>query len=287
MQAEHEGGISEEDTTDDEAMHSRTSEHTVSINRPQSSHSSHRYRTPTTNSALLSSSAVPPSQPQGLKTLSAFGGLTSTSSPSFPQPYVEQAPLRDVPSSPSQLVYRQPPSARPYSLSAVGLPHRPPSRLALERAIESIQTQLAAVSERIGIMESHPFVTQPFVSSPGPSRSPPAFAGSGSLNGARDIIPWDLDEMGLWAIAFNALARVLRMLRQFAIFLANSEGRSPTFLVLWRLFLDLSFILCTLAFIKTVWKRTGVRRREVNAAIRALWWAIVGKTPARGIDRGT
>jgi hypothetical protein len=70
------------------------------------------------------------------------------------------------------------------------------SRLALERAIDSIQTQLAAVSERIGIMESHHFVTQPFASSPGPSRSPPGFAGNGSLNCACNIIPWDLDEMG-------------------------------------------------------------------------------------------
>lgn len=285
LQAEHEGSLSEEETTDDEAMHSRASEQTAAINRPQSSLSSQRYRTPGTSSALLSTPAVPASQPQGLEILSAFGGPTSGSS--FPQAYVEQAAPRDVASPPSQSVYRRPPSARPHALSAAGLPHRPPSRLALERAIENIQTQFAALSERIELMESHSFGTQPFASSPGPSRSSPTFAGCGSPNGTRDIIPWGLDEMGLWAIVFRALARVLRTLRQFAIFLAKTEGRSPTFVVLRRLCLDISFILCMLSLIKTVWRRTGVRRREVNAAIRALWWAIVGRKPTRSMtDRG-
>jgi hypothetical protein len=261
-------------------MHSRASEQTVAINRPHSSHSSHRYRTPGTSSALLSPSAIPASQPQGLETQSAFGGTMSTLSSSFAQPSVEQATPRDIGLPPNQFVSRRSLSARPHPLSA-------PSQLALERAIERIQTQLAALSERIGIMESQSFVIQPLTSSPGPSRSSPVFAGRGSPNGARDIIPFDLDEMGLWAIVFRGLARVLRTLRQFAMLLANGEGRSPTFIVLRRLFLDLSFIFCTLALIKMVWRRTGVRRREIKAAIRVLWWAIVGKTPARSmVDRG-
>jgi hypothetical protein len=286
LQDGHEGRSSEEETTDDEAMHSRASEQTAAIKRPQSSHSSHRYRTPGTSSALLSTPAVPASQPQGLETQSAFGGPASTSS-SFLQPNVEQALPRDVASPPSQFVYRRPPSVRPHSLSAVGHYHRPPSQLALEQTIESIQTQLAALSERIGIVESHSFVTQTFASSPGPSGSSPTFPGRGSPHGARNIVPRDLDEMGLWAIVFKGLARVLRTLRQLAIFLTNTEGRSPTFVVLRRLFLDLSFILCTLALIKMVWRRTVVRRREVSGAIRALWWAIVGKTQARSLaDRG-
>jgi hypothetical protein len=263
-------------------MHSRASEQTAAINRPHSSHSSNRYRTPGTSSAVLSPPAIPASQPQGLETLSAFGGNTSSLSSSFAQPYAEQATPRDIGLPTSQFVSRRSESlsARPHSLSA-------PSQLALERAIERIQTQLAALSERIGIMESQSFVTQPFTSSPGPSRSSPVFAGRGSPNGARDIIPFDLDEMGLWAIVFRGLARVLRTLRRFAMLLANGEGRSPTFVVLRRLFLDLSFIFCTLALIKMVWRRTGVRRREIKSAIRVLWWAIVGKTPARSmVDRG-
>jgi hypothetical protein len=89
--------------------------------------------------------------------------------------------------------------------------------------------------------------------------------------------------MGLWAIVFKGMARVLASLRQIAEFLSDSEGRSPTFVVVRRLFLDLSFIICTLALAKTVWRRTGVRRREVGVAIRALWCAVVGKTPARGM----
>ena len=90
--------------------------------------------------------------------------------------------------------------------------------------------------------------------------------------------------MGLWAIVFKGMARVLASLRQLAVFLSDNEGRSPTFVVIRRLFLDLSFILCTLALAKTVWRRTGVRRREVGAAIQALWWAVVGKTSARRME---
>ncbi|KAI0307357.1 acyl CoA binding protein-domain-containing protein [Multifurca ochricompacta] len=287
LQAQQESSTSEEETTDDEAMDLRPSEPTATINRPQSSLSSHRYRTPATSSALLSTPAVPASQPQGFETLSAFGPTPSTSLSSYPQPYAEQAVPRDATSPPSQSVYRRPPSARPHALAAAGLPHRPPSQLALERAIESVQMQLAALTERIETMESHSFSARPFASSPGPSRSSPTFPGRGSPNGARDIILWDRDEIGLWAVVFKTLARVLTSLRQFAIFLSNSEGRSPAFVVVRRLFLDLSFIFCTLALIKTVWRRTSMRRREINAAIRALWWAVVGKTPAKNMaDRG-
>jgi hypothetical protein len=288
LKAHHEGSSSEEETTDDEAMGS-SPQQTAAINRPQSSLSTHRYRTPGTSSTLLSTPGVPASQPQGVEILSAFGGPSTATLSSYPQTYAEQAASRDVASPHNQPIHRRPPSARPHALSAAGLPHRPPSRLALERAIESIQTQLAALSERIEIMESHSFITQPSGASPGPSRSSPTFVGGGSRspNGVRDVIHWDFDEMGLWAIVFKALGRMLKSLREFAIFLSNNEGRSPTFVVLRRLFLDLSFILCALTLIKTVWRRTGVRRRAVNAAMRALWWAIVGKTPARSMaDRG-
>jgi len=282
LKALHESTSSEEETTDDEAMGSMVSEQTAAINRPQSSHSTHRYRTPGASSTLLSTPGVPASQPQGLETLSAFGDPTFSP---YPQSYAEQAISRDAASLHNQPVHRRPPSARPHALSVAGLSHRPPSRLALERAIESIQTQLAALSERIEIMESRSFISQRLGSSPGPSRSSPTFAGSPSA--VRDAIPWDFDDMGLWAIVLKASARMLRSLREFAIFLSSNEGRSPTFVVLRRLFLDLSFILCTLTLIKTIWRRTGVRRRAVNAAMRALWWAIVGKTPARMVaDRG-
>ena len=282
LKAQHEGSTSEEETTDDEAMGSRASQETAAIIRPQSSHSTHRYRTPGTSSALLPTPGIPAAQPQGLETSSVFGDPSTVSLSSYPQPYAEQAVTRDQ-YGPS--VYRQPSSARSHPLPA-GFSHRPPSRVTLERAIESIQTQLAALSERIEIIESHSFVTQPLRSSPGPSRSSPTFAGSGSPNGVGDVISWNFDEMGLWAVVLKALARALRSAREFAICLSNSEGRSPTFVVFRRLFLDISFILCTLTLIKTVWRRTGVRRRAVNAAMRALWWALVGKTPRDMAERG-
>ncbi|KAF8505570.1 ACBP-domain-containing protein [Russula emetica] len=207
---QHEGSASEEETTDGEAIGSRASEKTAAINRPRSSLSADRYRTPGTSSALLSTPGVPALQPQGLETFSAFGGPSTTSLSSYPQPYTEQADSRDLmaPNGPS--AYRRPPSTRSHALSATGLSHRPPSRVALERAIESIQTQLAALSERIEIIESHSFSTQPLRSSPGPSRSSPTFAGS-SPNGVRDVISWDFNEMGLWAVViqiFSAYAEI-------------------------------------------------------------------------------
>ena len=286
MKAQHEGSASEEESTDDEAIGSRASEKTAAINRPQSSLSADRYRTPGASSVLLSTPGVPALQPQGLETFSAFGGPSTTSLPSYPQPYTEQAVPRDLIVSYGPSAYRRPPSTRPYALSAPGLSHRSPSRLALERAIENIQTQLAALSERVENIESHSFSTQPLRSSPGPSRSSPTFAGS-SPNGVRDIISWDFDEIGLWAVVLRSLARTMKLIREFAIFLSNNEGRSPTFVVLRRLFLDISFILCMLTLIKTVWRRTGARRRAVSAAMRALWWALVGRTPTRDMaDRG-
>ena len=286
MKAQYDGSASEEETTDDEAIGSRTSEKTAAINRPQSSPSADRYRTPGTSSAVLSTSGVPALQPQGLETLSVFGDPSTTSLSSYPQPYTEQAVPRDLmgPNGPS--AYRRPPSTRSHALSAAGVSHRPPSRLALERAIESIQTQLAALSERIEIIESHSFSAQPLRSSPGPSRSSPTFAGS-SPTSVRDVISWDYNEMGLWAVVFKSLTRMLKSIREFAILLSNNEGRSPTFVIFRRLFLDISFILCMLTLIKTVWRRTGVRRRAVSAAMQALWWALVGRTPTRDMaDRG-
>ncbi|KAI9448236.1 ACBP-domain-containing protein [Lactarius indigo] len=272
----HESSASEGESTDDETTDLGASEQTPDLNRPQSSLSSHRYGTPGASSTLWPTPAC-------LETLSAFGGSVSTS---YPQPSAEQAIPRDTASLPSRSTYRRPPSARPHALSATGLPHRPPSRIALERAIEIVQTQLAALSERIELVESHTSGTR-LASPPGLSRSSPTFPGRRSPSGSRDVTRWDFDEMGLWAIVFKGITRLLASLRQFALFLSDSEGRSPTFVVVRRLFLDLSFIICALALIKTVWRRTGVRRREVSRAVRALWWAVLGKAPARSMaDRG-
>src|SRR6266852_5252717 len=79
IKAQHDGSASEEETTDDEAIGSRASEKTAAINRPQSSLSADRYRTPGSSSALLPTSGVPALQPQGLETFSAFGGPSTTS----------------------------------------------------------------------------------------------------------------------------------------------------------------------------------------------------------------
>ena len=93
--------------------------------------------------------------------------------------------------------------------------------------------------------------------------------------------------MGMWSLVLQPLARVFRLFRQLMAFLANSDNRSPTFVVIRRLFLDISFVLCVLAAFKLSWRRSGVRRREVAAALQGLWRAIVGQqVPRHMVERG-
>ena len=93
--------------------------------------------------------------------------------------------------------------------------------------------------------------------------------------------------MGLWSYVLKALVRVVARGQQLVSFLADHEHRSPTLIVVRRLFLDLSFILCVLAVIRSLWRKSGVRRGEVALALRVLWRAVAGhKTPRIMVDQG-
>ncbi|OBZ76443.1 hypothetical protein A0H81_03813 [Grifola frondosa] len=111
--------------------------------------------------------------------------------------------------------------------------------------------------------------------------------GEGSPSDGRgEIARWDLDDMGMWSLVLNPLARAIATFRQLMGFLAHNENRSPTLIVVRRLFLDISFILCLLSVVKMAWRRSGMRRKEVLSALRVLWNAVLGhKRPRIMIDR--
>lgn len=264
--------------------------------RPQSSHSSRPYRTPMTSTLLVGSPPpmnVPMTQPHpGFQTQSAFAeSATLTPSPVYPTTsvsYPEQA--RSPPSEPVSSAHGYPPRGglrpqtqtpfRQYSLQS-GAPSRPASLPMLERAVESVQAHLAAITERLETLEGVLHHSSSSLTTSGlPSQRGSAF-GSG-----QDVVRWDVDDMGMWSLVLGPMARTFRLFRQLMTFLANSEGRSPTFVVVRRLFLDISFVLCFLVLFKAGWRRSGVRRREVIAALRGLWRAIVGhQLPRHMVDR--
>ncbi|CAL1701548.1 unnamed protein product [Somion occarium] len=263
------------------------------LNRPQSSLSSHRYRTPMA-SMLMTPPAhnmhVPSAQPMpSFETPSAFEGrLDSPSIPSsaYPTPTVSypgnlshssrtdlMSPPNPYPAHPG---YRPPFVGRPYSLQSGAVP-RPASRPVLERAIESVQVHLAALTERIEILEGLAHRSTASLSSHASARSPGRAGDRGSPAGGTDNDnPWDFDDMGMWAFVLKPLSRILAMFEQLRGFLARNENRSPTLVVIRRLFLDISFLLCVLAIAKLAWRRSGMRRKEVYAALGGLWRAILG-----------
>ena len=85
----------------------------------------------------------------------------------------------------------------------------------------------------------------------------------------------------MWSIVINPVTRAIAALRDLTVFFARNENRSPTMIIVRRLFLDVSFLVCVIAVIGALWRKSGVRRREVKAALVILWRAIVGAKPER------
>jgi hypothetical protein len=152
-----------------------------------------------------------------------------------------------------------------------------------------MQAHLAALSERIESLESFSGRLSRSRTSVSPrvGGSPGWGPGRGSPGYGRDTHQWDLDDLGMWSLVANPIARGIEALREATTFFARDENRSPTAMIVRRLALDTSFLLCVLAVIRALWKKSGVRRREVNAALLALWRAILGtKKPRVMVDRG-
>lgn len=256
--------------------------------RPQSSLSSRRYRTPVAGSAVLSPPPVPAMQPlPGYHTESAFAEHAHTPAvyPGQYQDRYARSSATDLPSSlTSYPVYRAPSQQaqrRPYAAYA-GVPQRPASRPTLERVLENMQATLAALTERIETLEELAHRSNPSLSAPG--RVSPRWTVSSSAARPR----YDLDDMGMWSVVMRPMARVINLLRYVLSFLAHgSQSRSPAVVVVRRLFLDISFMLCMLAVTRIAWRRSGMRRREVMFALGGLWRAVAGERPPRRlVDRG-
>ncbi|KAI0034100.1 hypothetical protein K488DRAFT_46332 [Vararia minispora EC-137] len=237
----------------------------------------YQYHTPLNASHTVSPSLVPSAQPRGISTPSAFGPSLESVHPAASSLYgssgLHGAHPTSVhsstfsPSSPT--LYRSPPSRPSDSLTP-----RSPSTFAFERTIEAMQAHIAALSERIDSLEAYALRS---------SGGYPPGAQYGSPTSGGPLAARSLNDFGLWSYALQA---IMRMLRGFAS-LARMDGRSPGFIIIRRLFLDLSFILVVLALVRTAWRRTGVRRREIMHALRALGRAIAGSGPPRTlVSRG-
>ncbi|OSX59289.1 hypothetical protein POSPLADRAFT_1096533, partial [Postia placenta MAD-698-R-SB12] len=145
------------------------------------------------------------------------------------------------------------------------------SRPTLERVLENMQATLAALTERIETLEELAHRSNPSLSAPG--RVSPRWTVSSSAARPR----YDLDDMGMWSVVMRPMARVINLLRYVLSFLAHgSQSRSPAVVVVRRLFLDISFMLCMLAVTRIAWRRSGMRRREVMFALGGLWRAVAG-----------
>ena len=263
--------------------------------RPLSSISlSSRYKTPQTGSFALSSppprrTSVPPMQPlPNFETPSAFADpqtATSVTASSAYTPYAAPPTSRDL----APQIQSAEPRYRSHTVNSrhsfTTGPHlRPPSRavsVSLEHAMENMQAHLAALTERIDTLESslathsHPQAqssTSP-LSRTSSGRGSPADSRSVS-----HVSEWDVDDMGLWTLVLKPLLQNLSSLqRLFIFFLRSGQDRSPLLIVIRRLCLDLSFVMVVLGLLRTVWIKTGTRRREVGAALTVLWGAVTGK----------
>lgn len=54
-------------------------------------------------------------------------------------------------------------------------------------------------------------------------------------------------------------------------------------IIIRRLCLDVSFLLCVIAVVGAIWRKSGNRRREVRAALVVLWRAVVGDGRSRRV----
>ncbi len=257
-------------------------------NRPGSSLSSHRYRTPMTGSIALSpplAHAVPTTQPlPGFETPSAFGAPTGTPAPSSLYPsHLSQSELASSPPAPLYPLHTQfrAPSQPIMSQFGPYVPVRPATRPTLERAVENVQSQIAALNERLETLET--------IYLPN-SRSHSSLAHSGSTGNwprrRSDSPHWDFDDLGMWSLVLNPIQRGIEQLRSLSNFFVKNENRTPSAIILRRLFLDASFLFCCLFFVRTIWRKSGARRRDVKAALIVLWKAILGTKDRTMVDRG-
>lgn len=154
-------------------------------------------------------------------------------------------------------------------------PQRPASRPTLERAIESVQSHLAAVTERLDVLEASAKLTARSTTLSSSNVARNASPNSRHLHPGSQF-EWDMDDLGLWSYVLSPLSTSFEKLKLFTLFFARNENRSPATIIIRRLFLDISFFLCAVGLIRVLWSSSGVRRKEVRAALVVLWRALMG-----------
>lgn len=260
------------------------------IVRPRSTVSSqYRYRTPVARSNATFSpthspgvqgpapvvAGVPLTQPQPRYAApSAFAPLAQQAF--SPQPTHSLHPVYHHPHMPgSEVMAPYPGHVVPYA-DAARSPH---VTTGLEHAIVDIQASLAALRERMEMMEQGgSFRSYASHQSPPRRHSP-----------LHPMLPFNLDprSFGAWSVVLTPLARSVANARK----MMEVVRRNPTLTVVRRLMLDISFLLALIALIRACWRRFGGRRREVLSALGGLWIALVngGQAPRRErilVDRG-
>ena len=284
---EHSDGsetTSEEESGDDEAQElpAVNPRRTSLENRPQSSISSQRYRTPLAGSLAMSPPPsqyrIPAQQPlPGFETPSAFGDPALNAHPNSLHQYRPGTAHSYRSYSRNQM---QPPSSQYESLPSTSL----------ERAVENVQVHLAALTERIETLEARSLMPSRSNLSGSPQRgggggSPTWLGGRGSPTDRSGVPQWDIDDLGMWSLVLNPLSRGIERAREMSVFFARNENRTPSMIIIRRLLLDVSFLVTVIAIVGTLWRKSGVRRREVRAALGVLWRAIIGSKPQRLSDR--
>jgi hypothetical protein len=273
----------------------------VQLLRPQTaptqrSHSSlsSRYRTPGPQAS--SSFATPgpflPTQPQmGYAAPSAF---SASPPPSRTRPLsLDPAPTHPAWDRSSARAFSP---VMPLAQRPLGPVYDTPSGARtspLEGAVQALQAHMAAMQERIDILEHM------LLSRAGPGASPalsPPWVGSRNLdhdtNSRRSVI-FDANDLGLWSLVArptSALVKLFVFILRVILSprLASSQPPSPILLILRRLALDASFVLMALWAAKRGWRASGARRKDVRAALGMLVHAVIGseRTPRQLADKG-
>ncbi|KZV90512.1 ACBP-domain-containing protein [Exidia glandulosa HHB12029] len=274
------------------------------VTRPLSSVSSaHRYRTPMATSTGVPAAFSPPPPVPELQPLPRFSSSSAFS------PTLESMPTGSLPSSsyPTSLQYPTGMSRSsgsgaptPQSYPSVSLmrgspaygpmPYRPAGAgpdvypyLALEDAVQKVQASVAALHERLDVLEAGGRPSRLL------NRSYSSVSPTGDHDGNPDDARrrgWDAQRYGAWALVLDPLTNALRATRT----MLAEEHASPVLLIVRRLMLDASFVVFVLWLLRQVWRRSRARQRQLLSLISSLLYLIAGRqrgVPQRiMVDRG-
>ncbi|KAF8328615.1 uncharacterized protein EI90DRAFT_3064836 [Cantharellus anzutake] len=229
-----------------------------------------RYSTPSAFSPTVPEESVgtgTPSIPSSFPTTN-----TNSYVPVHPQqhiqPYSFRAPLQHPGTGPrTPLGMRRPSSARPQ----------------LERAVESVQSSLAALRERVDTLEGSHSNTSLLPGSPSP------VGNQINHHNLSASLHWDPSEMGLWSVILVPLSKIFSKLQYLLLILLTPppKMRGNTLRSLTRrIVLDATFMWALFLVLRSVWRKTGIRRREVNRALKLVIIALLGRRERIMVDKG-